>query len=148
MKKYPIALAVVAALALGAAGVAEARDGNARHGAHVDAGPRHHAAPRGFQRGFRRGFQGGYQRGFKGGFQGGFQRGFRHGVKRGHYRHRHGGHWRRYHLRRHFYRHGHPWRPHHLVVRQVYPVYVEPPSHSLGFEVETKDFRFSVNKSG
>ncbi len=38
-------------------------------------------------------------------------------------------------------------RRHHRRVYRVYPVYEQPPSHSFGLEVETEDFRFSVNES-
>ena len=31
--------------------------------------------------------------------------------------------------------------------RRIYPVYEQSPSRSLGIDVETEDFRFSVNRS-
>lgn len=57
---------------------------------------------------------------------------------KGHYR-GHGRHFRRHHHRRHHHR---------RHVEYVYPVYDDTPAHSLGVDIETKDFRFSVNKSG
>jgi len=36
----------------------------------------------------------------------------------------------------------------HAHVQRVYPVYQEAPSESLGLDIETEEFRFSVNKSG
>lgn len=52
--------------------------------------------------------------------------------------------------RRRGHRHfrGHHPRRHHRHVEHVYPVYDASPAHSLGLDIETKDFRFSVNKSG
>ena len=57
-------------------------------------------------------------------------------------RYRHRGHYRRL--------HGPIHRPHgyYRPVKRFYPVYESSPSHSLGLEVETEDFRFSVHESG
>lgn len=51
--------------------------------------------------------------------------------------------------RQHRYFHGGFRRPrrHHRRVYRVYPVYEQFPSHSFGLEIETEDFRFSVNES-
>lgn len=62
-------------------------------------------------------------------------------------------HHRYYRWHRSAQRHWHPHRGpalrrHPVVEKHVYPIYQEAPSHSLGVDVETKDFRFSVNKSG
>ncbi len=38
-------------------------------------------------------------------------------------------------------------RRHHRHVYRVYPVYEQLPIHSFGLEIETEDFRFSVNES-
>lgn len=37
---------------------------------------------------------------------------------------------------------------HHPRVHRLYPVYEEAPARSLGVDIETEAFRFSVNKSG
>ena len=65
-----------------------------------------------------------------------------------------GGHKRHWKGHRRYYRwhrakrpHWHP-RYHRRIEQHVYPVYQEAPSRSLGVDVETKDFRFRVNKSG
>ncbi len=51
--------------------------------------------------------------------------------------------------RKHRYFHGGFRRPrrHHRHGYRVHPVYEQPTSHSFGLEVETEDFRFSVNES-
>jgi len=57
-----------------------------------------------------------------------------------------------------FYRGNHRSRAHHPHVRRIHrvyrvypvsePVYEDAPTRSLGLEVETEQFRFSINKSG
>jgi hypothetical protein len=65
---------------------------------------------------------------------------------------RRGDHRPKYRVKRDFRRRGHyrgHRRGHHgHRVEYVYPVYDDSPAESLGLDIETKDFRFSVNKSG
>ena len=65
---------------------------------------------------------------------------------------RRGAHRPKYRVKRDFRKRGHyrdHRRGHHgHRVEYVYPVYDESPAESLGLDIETKDFRFSVNKSG
>jgi len=51
--------------------------------------------------------------------------------------------------RKHRYFHGgfRRLRRHHKRIYRLYPVYEQSPSHSFGLEVETEEFRFSVNES-
>jgi hypothetical protein len=51
-------------------------------------------------------------------------------------------------FKRRGYHRGHFSRRHSRQVEYVYPAYDESPADSLGLDIETKDFRFSVNKSG
>lgn len=199
MKKFPLVLAALAALTLGATGFAEARDRGAGHGAkqHRPAQAQHRAGPRGFERRvdrrqmrqrarIREGVASGTlnrrqaarlrkdQRRVRGmerrfAADGRFDRrerrvldhaldrsskriwrmkGKRYGKHRGHrprFRVKDG--WRG---KRHYRGHGRHFRRHHhrRHVQYVYPVYDDRPAHSLGVDIETKDFRFSVNKSG
>ena len=66
-------------------------------------------------------------------------KGKHHRAKRGYGRHG------RFH--RGFHRGFRQPRRHYPHAYRIYPVYEQPPSRSLGIDVETKDFRFSVNRS-
>ena len=68
---------------------------------------------------------------------------WRHGGYRPRFRVKHG-----FRKHGHYLGHSHHSRRHHRHVEHVYPVYDDTPAHSLGLDIETKDFRFSVNKSG
>lgn len=67
---------------------------------------------------------------------------------------KHKRHWAKRHYRKHRRFHGrvhppHPaYRPVYRAYPVAYPVYEDSPSRSLGFDIETEGFRFSVNKSG
>ena len=197
MKNFHIALAAIAALMLGAATSAEARDRGSPHGAqkHRSAHAQHRARQRGFQRGIdrrqarqrariREGAVNGrlnrhqvarlrtdqrrvrtLERHFRadGRFDRQERRILNHALDRSskriwrmkgkHYR-RHGGYRPRFRVkhgfrkRGHYRGHSHHSRGHHRHVEHVYPVYDDTPARSLGVDVETKDFRFRVNKSG
>lgn len=195
MKNFHIAVAVIAALTLGAAGTTDARDRADRQGGHKQghAPSQHRADPRGFQRSvdrrlvrqrahIRHGARSGrlsrgqvarlrgkqkhirkVERHF--GADGRYDRQERrslnhalHGSSKriwrmkGKRHGRFGAHGPKYRFKPGYRRHGH-YRGHHSrrvhrQVEHVYPVYDDSPADSLGLDIETKDFRFSVNKSG
>lgn len=68
-------------------------------------------------------------------------------MKSKHYR-RHGAYRLKYRVKPGFRKHGHRRGHHARQVEYIYPSYDESPAESLGLDIETKDFRFSVNKSG
>jgi hypothetical protein len=150
MKNYPIVFAVIAALTLGVLGTAQARDAGQRHGAqkHRPAAVQHRAGPRRSKHAIDRHHVRQHARGF------GKRAHARPGKRiwrmkaRRHWARRHYGHYRHYGKHRRFHR-GRP-APHrfHRRPARAYPVYLDSPSRSLGVDVETRDFRFSVNKSG
>lgn len=195
MKNFHIAVAAIAALTLGAAGAADARDRGVRHGAqkqgHVSM--QHRAAPRSFQRSvdrrqvrqrarIRQGARSGrLSRGQVAHLRGkqkqirAMERHFRadgrynrherrilnhalHGASKriwrmkGKRHGRYGAYGPKYRFKPGFkrrgYHRGHFSRRHSRHVEYVYPAYDESPADSLGLDIETKDFRFSVNKSG
>jgi len=191
MKNFPIAVAVIAALMLGAVGTADARDRGARQGAKKQgqASAQRRANPRNFQRSvdrrqarqrarIREGARSGrldrgqvarlrgkqknirsMERHF--GADGRYDRQERrilnhalHGsreriwrMKGKRYR-RHGAYRPKYRVKPGFRKHGHHRGHHARKVEYVYPAYDESPAENLGLDIETKDFRFSVNKSG
>ena len=61
---------------------------------------------------------------------------------------RHGAYQPKYPVRSGFRKHGHHRGHQARQVEYVYPAYDEFPAESLGLDIETNDFRFSVNKSG
>jgi hypothetical protein len=143
MKSYTTAIALVAALTVGTLGPVQARDKAARHGAHKQshAAMQHRATPRNARPRVHRPSVNQHVRAMqKRSHQRAAKRiwrtkGRHHAVKRGYWKHQriH----RRFHQPRHYRRHGHG----------AYPVYVDAPGRSLGFEIETEAFRFQVNKS-
>ena len=170
MRNVCIALSVVAALTLGALGTAEAQNEGRRDAARKQrpTSMQHRGSPRKFQHAVDR-RQARQRARIRQGWQSG--RLNRKQVARSHRnqkqfnkmdrRFRADGHytWRvkgnRYRAKpgygyrkdRHF--HGGFRRPrrHHRQAYRVYPVYEQPPSQSFGLEIETEDFRFSVNES-
>ncbi len=186
MRNISIALAVIAALTLGALGTAEAQNKGRRDGAHKQRATsmQHRVSPRKFQPAvdhrqsrqrarIRQGWQSGrldrkqvarlnrnqqhinkMERRFRA--DGRYTRHERRRMgrtldrssrriwrKKGHrYRAKSG-------YRKHRYFHGGFRRPrrHHRHVYRVYPVYEQPPNYSFGLDIETEDFRFSVNES-
>lgn len=193
MKNFPIAAAVIAALMLGAASAADARDRGARRGVEKQTHVPQRASHREFQRSVDR--RQARQRGrIRHGARSGrlspgqvarlrdkqkhirlMERHFRadgrynrqerrtlnhalHGSSKRIWRMkgkrygRRGAYKPKYRVKRDFRRRGH-YRNHHRGhhghrVEYVYPVYDEAPAESLGLDIETKDFRFRVNKSG
>lgn len=148
MKNFTIALAVIAALTLGALGTAQARDAGQRHGAHKrsHAIMQHRADTRRFKHAVDRRHVRQHARGVE-------RRAHGHPGKRI-WRMKHKRHWVKRHYRKHRRFHGrvhppHPaYRPVYRAYPVAYPVYEDSPSRSLGFDIETEGFRFSVNKSG
>lgn len=143
MKSYPTAIALVAALTVGTLGPVQARDKAERHGAHKQshAAMQHRAAPRNARARVHRPSVNQHVRAMqKRAHHRAAKRFWRtkgrhHGVKPGYWNHRRFN--RRFHLPRAYPRHGHG----------AYPVYLNAPGRSLGFEIETEAFRFQVNKS-
>ena len=143
MKSYTTAIALVAALTVGTLGPVHARDKAERHGAHKrsHAAMQHRAVPRNarprvdrprLNRHVRAMQKSVHHRAPKRIWR---TRGRHQAVKRGYWKH-----WRlhrRFHLPRPYRRHG----------VGAYPVYVDAPGRSLGFEIETEAFRFQINKS-
>lgn len=196
MKNFPIAAALIAALMLGVAATADARDRGARPGAKKQA----HGQQRTHQRANQRQFQHSVDRRqaaqrarIRQGARSGrlspgqvsrlrgkqkhirlMERHFRadgrynrqerhilnhalHGSSKRIWRMkgkrygRRGDYRPKYRVKRDYRRRGHH-RGHHghhgQRVEYVYPPYDDSPAESLGLDIETKDFRFSVNKSG
>ncbi len=143
MKNVSIALTVIAALTLGALGTAEAQNKGRRDGAHKQRSTsmQHRASPRKFQHAVdpRQARQ--HERRRMG-------RALGHSNKRiwrmkgNRYRAKPG-----YRKHRYFHRGLRRPRRHHRHAYRLYPVYEQPPNYSFGLEIETEDFRFSVNES-
>ena len=142
MKNTMIALAAISALTLGAFTSAEARDQGRGHGAQrsTHAPARHQSAPVNAHHGSARMQARRHAPALAGRAHPRADRRF-HRVRGNHYRVR-PGHWRARRVHRSLrwrHRPG-PW------VYHAYPVY-QSPSRSLGLDIETDGFRFSVNKS-
>lgn len=143
MKNYTMALAVIGALTLGGPGPAEARDKGQGHGVQMQtqAAMQHRAGSRNEQHATHRPRVKQYARALhKRVHARASKRIWR--MKARHYRAK-PGYW-------HHRRLQHSFRgPHHRghQVDRAYPVYEDSTGHSLGVDIETEGFRFSVNKS-
>jgi hypothetical protein len=143
MKNLGIALAVILALTLTTLATAEAQSKGRRHEAQKQrqTATQHRAAPRKFKHA-----AGGRQARHHGRWQDprrlsrSSKRAWR--MKGKHYRAKRG-----YAKHRRFHRGFHRPRRHNAHLHRIYPVYEQYSSHSMGLEIETEDFRFSVNRS-
>jgi hypothetical protein len=165
MKNLSITLAVIGALTLGALGTAQARDRDRGAYKQRPAAVHQRAAPRKFQRAVdhRQAKQRGrIRQGIHSGALNHKQVARMRNQQRRIIKHKlHRANKRIWRMKGKHYRHAPVHRKQrrfqqyfgqvhapHGHVQHVYPVYQEAPSESLGLDIETEEFRFSVNKSG